>query len=200
MLVASQPDLDVLLETTSGEQCLREMRKLRQTGTVAVVGVSSEGDRDSFWLIRSIRDLFPSMPIIATGTDCDDVTISRALFVGADSFVDKDTAPAEFADAIRRTGHGEVVLAGIPNDWLGRIARKMERPPEDSVLTPRELEVLETASQGQTARQIAARLGLRERTVTTHLGRIYKKLGAGGRLESVVLATRAVILTRGRGR
>jgi DNA-binding CsgD family transcriptional regulator len=45
--------------------------------------------------------------------------------------------------------------------------------------------VLIVAAEGLTARQIADRLGLRERTVTTHLGRIYGKLGVGTRVAAI---------------
>ena len=53
------------------------------------------------------------------------------------------------------------------------------------------------AAEGLTARQIAARLGLAERTVTTHLAHIYGKLGVGGRVEAITEAARAGLVTVG---
>ena len=53
------------------------------------------------------------------------------------------------------------------------------------------------AAEGLTARQIALRLGVRERTVTTHLGRIYGKLGVGSRLAAVRLATQSGLVSAG---
>src|SRR5262249_50394612 len=64
-------------------------------------------------------------------------------------------------------------------------------------LTGREREVLAVAAEGLTARQIATRLGVRERTVTTHLARIYGKLGVGNRLAAVRMAARSGLVTVG---
>jgi ATP/maltotriose-dependent transcriptional regulator MalT len=53
------------------------------------------------------------------------------------------------------------------------------------VVTEREREVLALAAQGFTARQIGNRLGVTERTVTTHLDHIYRKLGVSGRIAAI---------------
>src|SRR5262245_41765776 len=59
-------------------------------GSVVLVGLGLEGPRDAFWLIGSIRARFPSAVVLAAGARADAVTISRALFVGADGFVGKE--------------------------------------------------------------------------------------------------------------
>lgn len=64
-------------------------------------------------------------------------------------------------------------------------------------LTERELEVLSVAAEGLTARQIAERLGVRERTVTTHLARIYRKLGVRSRLAAIRVAAASGLVTVG---
>ena len=120
--------------------------------------------------------------MLAMGANADPTTISRALFVGADGFVDKNVAPAEFLDSIRRSAEREMVLAGPQPGEVGLIAEGLERRRDlDVRLTDRERQVLTIAAEGLTARQIADRLGVRERTITTHLGRIYGKLGVGTR-------------------
>jgi DNA-binding CsgD family transcriptional regulator len=79
-----------------------------------------------------------------------------------------------------------VVLEGLPIDALGSVTVHMEVVSEaEAILTDREIQVISAASEGLTARQIGRRLGVRERTVTTHLGRIYKKLGANGRVSAL---------------
>ena len=94
--------------------------------------------------------------------------------------------PVRFVDAIRRTAQGEVVLEGLPRGAFGEMTESMDRQrAAESVLTEREKEVLTVAAEGLTARQIGRRLGVRERTVTTHLGRIYRKLGATSRVAAI---------------
>ena len=91
-----------------------------------------------------------------------------------------------------------MVLAGPASGAVGRIAEGIDRRRDVEVrLTDREREVLVVAAEGLTAREIATRLGVRERTVTTHLARIYGKLGVGSRLAAIRLATRSGLVSAG---
>jgi DNA-binding NarL/FixJ family response regulator len=91
-----------------------------------------------------------------------------------------------------------MVLAGPASGTVGRIAEGIDRRRDvETRLTEREREVLVVAAVGLTARQIASRLGVRERTVTTHLARIYGKLGVGSRLAAIRLATRSGLVSAG---
>ena len=64
-------------------------------------------------------------------------------------------------------------------------------------LSESEREVLKVAAEGLTARQIGTRLGVRERTVTTHLARIYGKLGVGSRMAAIRQASRSGLVSVG---
>jgi DNA-binding NarL/FixJ family response regulator len=126
------------------------------------------------------------------------MAISRALFLGADGYVDKTVDPVEFLQTIRQAADGEMVLAGPPNEWVGAIADGLEERHEiETRLTEREREVLSVAAEGLTAREIAGRLGVRERTVTTHLGRIYGKLGVGTRVAALRVAAQSGLVSVG---
>ena len=97
-----------------------------------------------------------------------------------------------------QAARGEAVLAGAPVDWVGSIAEGFDRARHiESQLTRREREVLQVAAEGLTAREIAHQLGVRERTVTTHLGRIYGKLGVNSRVGAVIEAARSGLVTVG---
>jgi DNA-binding NarL/FixJ family response regulator len=148
-----------------------------------------QGRQDAYWLIHALREQYPAVRIAAFGAVVDRLSISRALFVGADGFIDKRANPIQFLDAIRRTHRGEMVLAGVPRDWLGPITSGLESGGAvPAILTPRELEILAVAAQGLTAKEIALRIGLASRTVTTHLANIYSKLGVGTRVAAVMKA------------
>ena len=63
-------------------------------------------------------------------------------------------------------------------------------------LSNREIEILRHVARGETSKEIATRLGIRERTVNWHLGRVFVKLGAGSRAEAVALAMEQGIVRR----
>jgi DNA-binding NarL/FixJ family response regulator len=197
LLIRSEADLKVAGEAATAEDALEILRRLvRQTGVLALVALNLSGQRDSYWLIREIRETFPGVPILACGASSDAISISRALFLGADGFVDKTARPEDFLQAIRRGAGGDLVLEGLPPDGLAPLAARMARHRSGrSVLTGREREILSIAAEGLTARQIGSRLGVRERTVTTHLFRIYKKLGTDNRVGAIATATRFGLIT-----
>lgn len=199
LLIESQPDMEVLAEAASGDEGIQLVRRLRRrTRVVALIGLGLSGEHDAFWLLRAIRERCPSWSILACGVNVDRLAISRALFVGADGFVDQSALPPQFFDAIRGVASGELVLAGVPPDWLGPIVEGIDRHRDgDATLTVRERQVLSVAAEGLTAREIGRRLGMSERTVTTHLCNIYDKLGVSGRVEALTAAARSGLVSIG---
>jgi DNA-binding NarL/FixJ family response regulator len=198
LLIADRPDMEVLAEAGTAEDGLEAIDRVRRSRVVVLVGLGLSGEHDSYWLIRHVRERFPTHAILACGANSDSSAISRALFVGADGFVDKNIDPVEFLTAVRRVADHDVVLAGPAPGSVGRIADGIDRRREVEIkLTDREREVLTVAAEGLTAREIATRLGVRERTVTTHLARIYGKLGVGSRLAAVRLAAQSGLVSVG---
>ena len=198
MLIDDRPDMEVVAEAGTPEECLEVMGRLRRNRVVVLVGLGLRGEHDASWLIRTLRERFPAHAILGCGANTDATTISRVLFMGADGFVDKNIDPVEFLQCLRRAADREMVLAGPAPGTVGQIADGIQRHRDMEVrLTERERQVLSVAAEGLTAREIASRLGVRERTVTTHLARIYGKLGVGSRLAAIRMATRAGLVSVG---
>lgn len=197
MVFEAEPDFEVLGEAAHAEQALEVAASLpTNKGVVVFAGLEFGGERDSFWLIRSIRDRSPQLSILATGTSLDQGAISQALFMGADGFVHKNSTPERFVEAARRAAAGELVLEGLPRGALGGIVGGIEHQRSTvAVLTEREQMVLVAAADGLTAREIGRRLGVRERTITSHLNNIYRKLGANGRVAALSTAMRMGLLS-----
>lgn len=196
-LFESLPDVEMLGEASEADEALEVLARVRSnTGVVVLVGVELRGGHDSFWLIRAIRDRSPQLTILATGTDLQPGAIPQALFMGADGFIHKNSSPDRFVEATRRAWAGELVLEGLPRGALDGIVEKLD-PHRASVptLTPREQTVLSAAAEGLTAREIGRKLGVSERTVTTHLDHIYRKLGATSRVAALSTALRLGLLS-----
>jgi DNA-binding NarL/FixJ family response regulator len=190
-----------VLESGRSDEIVEGIGRLRlQRRGLALIGLGIEGEHDAFWLIRSIRERAPVWPVLAMGENAPMEDITRALLVGADGYVGKECGPVEFVDTLRGAAVGQIVLTGVSSGLLGKIADGLEPSVfEAPLLTRRELEVLKVATEGLTARQIGHRLGVRERTITTHLGHIYRKLGAGSRVAAIAAAAQSGLMSVRRG-
>ena len=199
--------LALLVEATAGHRvvatvggpsdALDAVARSRRHRITTLVGLDAADDRhDAFSLIRALREQHPAVGVLAMAAAADAATISRALFVGADGYADQRSEPPEFCAALASAADHLMVLTGPDSEVLGQVAEALlQRRTIEASLTARELEVLALAAEGLTAREIGARLGVRERTVTTHLSRIYQKLGVGTRLAAVRAAARAGLVT-----
>ena len=150
--IGSSPGLEVLAEASSADEAVAVVGGIRRTRVVVLVAMGLAGDRDSYWLIRALREHYPRHAILGLGSNADPHVVSRALFVGADGFVDKNVELDEFLAAIRSAGADEMVIAGPAAASVGKIAEGIERRRSVGLrLTKREREVLAVAAEGLTA-------------------------------------------------
>jgi DNA-binding NarL/FixJ family response regulator len=193
LLVDAWPGCRVLAAVGDPGEALEAVARTRRHRITVLVSLAAQDEPDgAYELIRDLRERHPSVGVLAMGADSDAATISRALFVGADGYVDKRSAPEDFCGAFASAADHLMVLIGSPGEALGRVAEALiQRREVEGRLTVREREVLEVAAEGLTAREIAERLGVRERTITTHLARIYQKLGVRTRVAAVRVAARS---------
>jgi DNA-binding NarL/FixJ family response regulator len=190
MFLETQFGVDVIATANDADEALDLIEKKRgRTHLTVLVAMELGGDHDALWLMRALRERFPTILVLACGVNPTRMTVSRALFVGADGFINKRADPAEFIDGMRRAAGGEMVLVGLPSDWLGPIAEDVQREQAgQTVLSTREVSVLAMAARGLSAKGIAEELGVAERTITTHLSNIYDKLGVHSRVAAISTA------------
>jgi DNA-binding NarL/FixJ family response regulator len=118
-----------------------------------------------------------------------------AYAAGASAVLAIDAAADELRAALRAVAAGLVVLpAGVSAELLGgthRVVSDADPTGAPSAsLTSREREVLALLAQGLANKVIAARLGITEHTVKTHVAAVYQKLDARNRAEVLVAAAR----------
>lgn len=136
--------------------------------------------------------------ILSAYDDEDEVT--AALVAGASGYVLKTVGVERLADIIRSVHSGEVLLSpSIAAKVVQQLSRLQEasadREEALDVLTPREREVFQLASQGLRNAEIAAKLYLSEKTIKTHLRNIYSKLALGSKADLRVFAERIGVTT-----
>lgn len=139
-------------------------------------------DGSGFEAIRRITAL-ESPPSVIVVTVRDDFSAARAVLdAGARGFVVKSAASDELLTAVRTVIGGGTYLSPL----VAENPMPLLPSPLDA-LTSRELEVLLLVAQGLSAKQIAVRLGIAERTVNFHKERMKQRLGVKPTIEAVNL-------------
>ena len=143
-------------------------------------------------VIRSIRRVAPETKVLVLTGSSSPRVVHDALDAGADGFLTKDRAADELFEAIDTVHRGEVSLSP---DALHEVLRSRSDATGTAELSSRELEILHCIARGLSNKEIAGELFLSANTVRNHVQRLSSKLGAHSRLEAVVLAVRAGLIT-----
>ena len=144
-------------------------------------------------LRRLVAEVARVRVIVFTVFDTDERIIA-AVEAGAAGYLLKGAPRAELFAAVRTVAAGGSLLASVASSAVLRRVRG-EVPPGGPSLTLREREVLEALARGLGNKQIAAELGVSERTVKFHVSSLFAKLGAGNRTEAVTIAARAGLVS-----
>ncbi len=132
-------------------------------------------DRDGFDVLREVRERQPRLPVLMFSVHPEDQFALRALKFGAAGYLAKERAPEELAQAVRSVLAGGTYLPPA-------VAARLNAAPTRAIVLPherlsdREFEVLRLLAAGQTGKEIAARLGVSQKTVSTYRGRLLIKL------------------------
>lgn len=154
-------------------------------------------DRTLSRFLRSLQSKVPNIRALLLLQDGNsDEQLIADIKAGIRGYVKFSDPPALVAKAMRAVQTGEI--------WAERrilekaIAKPMILPetlqthfPGMPALTSREMEMLTMLLQGSTNKEIASRTSISERTVKTHLYRIYKKLKVKSRTKAIALLSQA---------
>ena len=151
---------------------------------------------DGVAVLRRLRDTgSPVRAIVFTVFDTDERIIA-AVEAGAAGYLLKGAPRADVFAAVRTVASGGSLLAPVAASAVLRRVRGETAPASATpVLTPRERSVLEQLARGLGNKQIAAALGIAERTVKFHVSAVYAKLGAANRADAVARAVQAGLIS-----
>ena len=210
MLINSQPDLDVVLQAGNGIEALAGLAAT--AADVVLMDVRMPG-MDGLETTRKLMDRTTAAPagswlselriVVLTTFDLDEYALA-AIQAGASGFLLKDAPPEELLGAIRTVFAGDGVIApSTTRRLLDHVAQMLSAPsPANDAnaaavasLTAREHEVFVLIANGLSNPEIAATLFVSEATVKTHVGHILAKLEARDRVQLVLIAYEAGIVS-----
>jgi DNA-binding NarL/FixJ family response regulator len=146
--------------------------------------------------VKDIRRKRPSLRLIVIGPAGNDSLVMDSIIGGARAYLDLTAGPRVVREAI------EVVVSGsiwAPRRLLSRLIDRLllategETNPMGPRLTARERQVMDLILLARSNREIARELGIEERTVKAHVGRLMRKTGADNRIDLSMKALNGLV-------
>ena len=185
LFLAQQDGIEVVGEAADGEEALAVVDALRPD----VVLMDLLMPRlDGVEAIRRIRERWPRVAVVALTTVVEGESVVRAIAAGATGYLLKETRGDALVTAVRGAAEGRVELSP---EAARRLATAIRPGAAAEPLTRREREVLGLLAEGLPNRQIAARLGIGEKTVKAHVTHVMEKLGVHSRTQAALAAVRS---------
>ncbi|HEU4600081.1 MAG TPA: response regulator transcription factor [Solirubrobacterales bacterium] len=190
MMLAAEPDIEVVGEAADGKQALELVRRL--VPDVALMDVRMPELNGIEATRRLAAAGSPVRVLVLTTFDLDEY-VYEAMRAGASGFLLKDARREQLAAAIRAVSAGEMLIdpavtRRLVEDFCRRPPPTTGIPAAAEELTERELEVARAVARGLTNAQIAGDLYLGETTVKSHIANILAKLNLRDRVQIVVFA------------
>jgi two-component system NarL family response regulator len=179
-IINQESDLRVIAEAANGLEAVEAFERHHPDVTLLDLRMPV---MEGVEAVRQIRERDPHAKVIVLTTYDTDENISRALKAGAKAYVLKDISADGLIACVHDVLAGKTYLAPAA---AGKLAERVTRVQ----LTPRELATLRLIADGKSNKEIASELGISERTVKTHLGHLFEKLGVTSRTEAVRIAAR----------
>lgn len=186
--------IQVIAQAGDGEECLKKLCQVYPDVLLLDINMPK---KNGIEVLQEIRDK-------ATGYDIKVLILTvhneveyllKAVDIGVDGYILKDSGSAELKKAINSIMEGESYIQPslIPALNSRLISRDTDKEKIDS-LTKRELEVLVQVANGMFNKEIAMTLDISERTVKNHISNIFKKIEVSDRTQAAVFAIRNDII------
>jgi DNA-binding NarL/FixJ family response regulator len=142
--------------------------------------------RNTVDVLRRVKSELPNLPVLMFNSQADDLAAMRALRAGASGYLQKESSPEELLTAIHRlTAGGQYVSHAIAEKIAAELARGGDGEDLHERLSQRELEVFRLLGAGKAVGEIARKLKLSVKTVSTHRSRILEKTGMRNNAEII---------------
>jgi DNA-binding NarL/FixJ family response regulator len=163
-----------------------DLQKLLSESGLEYLVVDMNSASGGLGTLEAIRRLRPDIRLIVIGPEGNDELVLESIIAGARAFLDSSAGPQLVRLAIQEVTGGSI---WAPRRLLSKLIDRLLTKKDTSLtngdphLTDRERQVLELILLARSNREIAGQLGIEERTVKAHVGRLMRKAGVDNRIE-----------------
>jgi len=183
-LIADESDMTLVAEATNGREAIQQFRAHRPDVTLMDLQMPEMNGLDA---MIAIRGEFADARIIVLTTYAGDVQARRALQAGARAYLLKNSLHKELLDTIRAVHAGRKNLSP-------EVSFDLAEHAAEEALSPLEVRVLRLIAEGNSNKEIAARLSVTEDSVKGHVRNILSKLGANDRTHAAMIGIKRGII------
>jgi len=186
-LLLSAGDLDVVGEARDGHEVLERIRALEFD--VLLLDMSMPG-KSGVELIKHVKTAKPKLRILVLSMHEEHQYAVRAIRAGASGYLTKESAAAQLVAAIRKVAAGGAFISAEVAERLALDAMPHAEGPLHASLSDREYQVFQLLVAGVSVSDIALRLHLSAKTISTHKARLMEKLEIDNNADLVRYAVR----------
>lgn len=173
-LLEKEQDFSVVGEAENGRETINQVRELKPD--VVIMDISMP-DLNGIEATRQILNEFPAIKIVALSVHTDNQYVAQMIRAGAAGYLPKSSAFREIALAVRTVMNGKNYLSPkVVDSVVKYLQATSDASAVDTLLTPREREVLQLLAEGKSTKEISSALNISERTVEAHRQNLMSKL------------------------
>jgi len=192
-LLQRLPDVEVVGEAGEGHEVLRLAEVLQPDIVLMDIGMPGLNGLEA---AARLATLGKSIRVIILSMHNSEEYVIRALRGGCVGYLLKGAAVSELEVAVRAVGRGEVYLSpAVSKQVVDYVTRTAGATGPLDALTPRQREILQLVAEGNTSKEIAARVGVSVKTVEAHRAQIMERLDMHDLAGLVRFAVRVGLVT-----
>lgn len=180
--------IEVIAQAADGVECLECLKTVKPDVLLLDINMPN---KNGIEVLEEIKNHNMDVKVLMLTVHNEVEYLLRAVDIGVDGYILKDSESAELKKAIKHINCGESYIQSslIPSLNSRLVNRDIDKEKIES-LTKRELEVLIQVANGMFNKEIATILNISERTVKNHISNIFKKIEVNDRTQAAVFAIR----------
>ena len=173
-IIEEAPGMIVSDEANDGREALDKIRK--SDFDVVLLDISMPG-RSGLDILKELKSEKPELSVLILSMHPEEQYAVRVLKAGASGYLTKESAPEELIAAIRTASKGRKYVSSSLSEKLAFYLEIDNERPLHETLSDREYEVMRMIASGKTITEIAGKLFLSIKTISTYRSRILEKMG-----------------------